>query len=60
MRGFNIGDILVTQDYKHKGKVVKIDAVKEDDVYDFKVTIQEDEENEYSIYTDSIHNFIIF
>lgn len=60
MRGFNIGDILETQDHKHKGKVVKIDTVKENGIYDFKITINDNAENEYSLYTDSIHNFIIF
>lgn len=58
MRGFSIGDILETKDKKHKGKVVRITTVHENGEYDFKITINEGQE--YTEYTDSIHDFIIF
>lgn len=58
VRGFNIGDRLTTKDGKHSGIVTRIETIRENGEYDFKISINEGQECKE--YTDSIHNFIIF
>ena len=58
MRGFNIWDRVTTKDGKQSGIVTRIETIRENGEYDFKISINEGQE--YKEYTDSIHNFIIF